>query len=85
MIYLRTLQSRVWQNSANCKYLLRTIKATKNQKQSNRVGLAKLLKLKIGEKMMLTVNLDVKDCLINGQREILVLPNLFKAAFVKYM
>ena len=85
MVYLRTLHNRVWQNSANCKYLLRTIQATKNQKQSNRAGLAKLLKLKVGEKMLLTVNLDVKDCFINGQREILVIPNLLKAAFVKYM
>ena len=30
-------------------------------------GLAKLLKLKIGAKVMLTVNIDIQDPLINGQ------------------
>ena len=50
----------------NCKYPLATIPALQNQKQTNARGLAKLLKIKIGAKVMLTVNLDIHDCLING-------------------
>ena len=50
----------------NCKYPLTTIQAAQNQKQTNTGGLAKLLKLRIGPKVMLTNNLDI-DCLINGQ------------------
>ena len=51
----------------NCKYQLATIQAAQNQKQTNTGGLAKLFKLKIGAKVMLTVNLDIQDRLINGQ------------------
>ena len=51
----------------NCKYPLATIQGTHNQKQTNTGGLAKLLKLKIGVKMVLTINLDIQDCLINDQ------------------
>ena len=40
----------------NCKYPLATIPAAQNQKQTNTGGLAKLLKLKIGAKVMITVN-----------------------------
>ena len=43
-----------------------TIQAAQNKKQTNTGGLAKLFKLRIGPKVMLTVNLDI-DCLINGQ------------------
>ena len=43
----------------NCKYPLVLIQAVQNQKQTNRGGLAKLLKLKIGVKVMLTVNIDI--------------------------
>ena len=50
----------------NCKYPLATIQDTRNQNQTN-TGLAKLLQLKIGAKVMLTVNIDIKDRLINGQ------------------
>ena len=50
----------------NCKYPLATIQDTRNQNQTN-TGLAKLLQLKIGAKVMLTVNIDVKDRLVNGQ------------------
>ena len=39
----------------NCKYLLALIKATQYQKQTNTGGLAKLLKLNIFAKLMLTV------------------------------
>ena len=51
----------------NFKYLVAAIQAAQNQKQTNTGGLAKFLKLEIGAKMMLTVNLDIQDCLINGQ------------------
>ena len=43
------------------------ILAAQNQNQINTGGLAKLLKLKIGAKVMLTVNVDIKYRLINGQ------------------
>ena len=43
-----------------------TIQAAKNQKHRN-TGLTKLLKMKIGTKVTLTVNLDMQDRLINGQ------------------
>ena len=51
----------------NCKYPVATIQAAQDQKQTNAGGLAKLLKLKIGAKVMLTVNLDIQYRLINGQ------------------
>ena len=51
----------------NCKYPLPLIEGAKNQKQTNTGGLAKLLKLKIGAKVILTVNIDIKGRLINGQ------------------
>ena len=50
----------------NCKYTLTLIQAAQNQKQTN-TGLAKFLNLKIGAKVMLTVNIDRQDRLINGQ------------------
>ena len=49
------------------KYPLAMIEAAQNQKQTNTGGLAKLLELKIGAKVMLTVNVDIQDRLINGQ------------------
>lgn len=33
-------------------------------------GLAKLLKMKIGAKVMLTANLNKQDCLFNGKRNV---------------
>ena len=53
----------------DCKYLLANIQDAQNKKQTNAGGLAKLLKLKIGAKVMLTVNLDIQDRLINGRTE----------------
>ena len=50
-----------------CKYPIAMILAAQNQNQINTGGLAKLLKLKIGAKVMLTVNVDIKYRLINGQ------------------
>ena len=43
------------------------IQAAHNQKQTKTGGLAKLIKLKIGKKAILTVNIDIQDLLINGQ------------------
>ena len=50
----------------NCRYPLATIQAAQNQNQRNAGGLAKFLKLEVGAKVMLTVNLDIQDRLING-------------------
>ena len=47
--------------SDNCKYPLAL-----TQKQTNTGSLAESLKLKIGAKVMLIVNIDIHDCLING-------------------
>ena len=55
----------------NCKYSLVLIQAAQNQKQTNTGGLAKLLKLKSGAKVMLTVNIDIQDSLINDQIRII--------------
>ena len=44
-----------------CSYPLYMIQAAQNQKQTNTGGLTKLLKLKIGAKVMLTVNIDIQD------------------------
>ena len=56
--------------SDNCKYPLAMILAAQNQKQTNTGGLAKLFKLNIGEKVMLSVNVGIQ-CrhAINGQAE----------------
>lgn len=43
------------------------IEAAQNQKQTETGGLAKSLLLKIGAKVMLTVNINIQDGLINGQ------------------
>ena len=43
------------------------IEAAQNQKQTNKGGLANLLKLKIGTEVMLTVNVYIQDRLINDQ------------------
>ena len=50
----------------NCKPLAVLIQAAPNQKQTNRRGLTKLLKLKIGARVKLTANLGMQDRLING-------------------
>ena len=42
----------------NYKYPLALIQAARNQKQTNTGGSTKLLKLKIGAKVMLTANID---------------------------
>ena len=67
----------------NCKYPLVTIQVAQYQKQANTRGLAKLLKLKFGTKLMLTVSIDMKDRLINDKTGIF--RHLLKVVFVKYM
>ena len=55
----------------NRKYTLGLKIVAQNQKQTNTGGLAMLLKLKIGAKVMLTVNIDIQDRLINDQTGII--------------
>ena len=55
----------------NCKYPLALLQSAQNQKQTNAGGLAKSLKLKIGAKVKLAVNIDIQDRLINGQTGII--------------
>ena len=43
------------------------MQAAQNQKLTNAGVSAKLLKLKIGAKVMLAVNVSIQDCLTNGQ------------------
>ena len=57
--------------SDNCKFPLALIQVAQNQKQANTGNLAKLLKLTISAKVMLTVNIDTKERLINGQAGII--------------
>lgn len=48
----------------NCAYSFSAIEAVKNQiKKTNTVGLAKLLKLNVGAKVKLPVNIDIQDYL----------------------
>ena len=54
-------------NPNNCKNPKTLIPAAYNQKQTNRWGLAKSSKIKIGGKVTLIVNLDIPGCLITGQ------------------
>ena len=53
--------------SDNRKYPLALIHAAQNQKQTNAGGLANLLQLKIGAKVLLAVDINIQDRLINGQ------------------
>ena len=50
----------------NSKYPSPLNQAAQNQKQTNTGGLAKWLKLKIGAKVMLTVNIDIQNRLIES-------------------
>ena len=52
--------------SGSCKYPLALVQGPHDQKQTNTRGLAKLPKLKIGTKVMLTVNINIQDSLINS-------------------
>ena len=55
----------------NRKYTLALKQVAQNQKQTNTGGLAMLLKLKIGAKVMLAVNIDIPYRLINDQTGII--------------
>ena len=66
-------------------YLLVLIQVAQNQKQTITGGLAKLLKLEIDKKVMLTVNLDVQDYLINGQIGIIRLIEFAEGSARKYI
>ena len=52
--------------SGSCKYPLALVQGPHDQKQTNTRGLANLPKLKIGAKVMLTVNINIQDSLINS-------------------
>ena len=54
-----------------CKYPLALIQAAQNQNEANARGLAKLLQLKTGARVMLTVNMDIQDHVINGHTGII--------------
>ena len=43
------------------------INEAQNRKQSEKVGLASLLELKVNARVMLTININIEDRLINGQ------------------
>ena len=72
---LNDLSSDFWTIEANIKIAdnykqpLATTQDGQNQKLTNTEGLEKLLWLKIGAKVILTVNLDAEDRLINGETE----------------
>ena len=51
----------------DCKYPATLISLAQNKKQSETGGLAKCLEIKVGAKVMVTVNADIQDMLINGQ------------------
>ena len=72
----------------DCSYPLHLIQAAQNQKQSNTGGLAKILQVKIGAKVMLTVNIDIQDKLMNGQvgevAHVTVVNNNVEKIFVKF-
>ena len=52
---------------ADCKYPATLISLAQNKKQPETGGLANRLELKVGAKVMVTVNVDIQDMLINGQ------------------
>ena len=52
---------------AVCKYPETLISLAHNKRQSETGGLAKCLELKVGAKVMATVNFGIQDMLINGQ------------------
>ena len=65
------------------------IEAAQNQKQTETGGLAKSLLLKIGAKVMLTVNINIQDGLINGQvgevKHMVLQNNTAKKLYVNFL
>ena len=53
--------------AAGYQYPLQCIVSAQNRKQINTGGIAKCLELKVGAKVIITVNIDIKDRLINDQ------------------
>ena len=51
----------------DCRYPLPIIQAAQNQKQTNTRGLGNLIHLKIDAKVILTTDINIQGCLINGQ------------------
>ena len=45
-----------------------TIQATHNEKQSNKIILTQLLKIKTGAKLIMAGYVDIENCLINDQK-----------------
>ena len=52
---------------ADCEYPLQSVVSVQNRKQTDTIDLAKCSALKLVAKVMVTVNIDFKDRLINGQ------------------
>ena len=65
--YPKDILHKYADNSDNCKYPLAITQVAPNQKQTNRAGLVKLIKIKTGVKVTLTINIDIKEHLINKQ------------------
>ena len=73
---------------ADCKYPLQCIASGQNRKQTDTGGLAKSLELKVGAKVMITVNIDIKDRLINFQVgevfEFKIVDNVINKVYIKF-
>ena len=65
MIYLVTFTND--KIPGNCKHPLALIQAAQNQKETNKGSLVKVLKLKIGLKVIIAVNIGTQDRPNNGQ------------------
>ena len=52
---------------ADCKYFEFLILLAQNREQSETGGLVKCLELKVGSKVMDTVNVEIQDMFINGR------------------
>ena len=66
MTKFHKIVKRQFRHWLNCLFTIRH-QAVLNQNQLNIGGLAKLLKVKIGAKVMLTVNIDIQYRLVSGQ------------------
>ena len=73
---------------ADSKDPFQSILSAQNRKQTNTGGLAKCLELKVGAKVMVTVTIDIKDRLINGQfGEVFgfkIVDNIINQVYIKF-
>ena len=73
---------------ADCKYPHQSIVSVQNRKQTDTEGLEKCLKLKVGAKVMVTVNIDIKVRLINDQVDevlgIKIVDNIKNEVYIKF-